>query len=139
MILDITTNLHESVFGIIVYAVLAQFSCMNLYDALGVFCYLLVMGLVFYIWNLAVVVHSKIKTYSSDSKQWIDEHLAPLVTRLDTQLIISSSNNNNNNNSLVAYITHTRSTLTRNLWMVGYLKKSVMMISLFFGSRLPNF
>ena len=60
MVLDITTNLHESVFGMIVYGVLLEFSCLDFSTVLGVFSFIVAFALLSYIMTIGYVVCSKI-------------------------------------------------------------------------------
>ena len=73
IVLDITTNLHESVFGMIVYGLLLEFSCLDFSSVLGVSSSILAFGLLAYIMIIAYVVYSKINYATSIPNKYENE------------------------------------------------------------------
>ncbi len=73
-------KMHESIFGMSLYSLLMQFSCINFHNTLGILSFLLALAVCTY---LMLIIH-KVWTILNNPNikvSWISEHFAPLVAR----------------------------------------------------------
>ncbi len=74
-------KMHESMFGLICYMLLLQFSCMSFGNPLGVLSFLYSLVVLAYLGYIFSTIYKKLNGENAKPKLWIAHHLTPLVAR----------------------------------------------------------
>ncbi len=72
---------HESMFGLMCYGLLMQFSCLTFTNILGIFSFIAAVMLLAYLIFNTVNLYKKLNGQNKKSQLWIANHMTPLVAR----------------------------------------------------------
>ncbi len=118
-------KMHESMFAIIIYSLLLQYTLLTFSNALAICCYLFMLFFTIYVVKIYTEIYCKMNSIAQKSQLWIANHFTPLVQR---QGFINLNKEKTFNFDL-----------KKNFHLINYSKKITVAICIFFGNDSPNF